>query len=464
MLFAPLILAATISGPWSGSYTLGGQAPLTFSVHGKRADVALGAGHAGLQTVPIAIARRRVAFRLPGAPAPVVFSGRAGPKEIRGTVRQGSAHGTFEVHRGQSPGLIAPGFYSGGGRDLAVVDDPYGPARLLDLGTGEVHGLYRSGAGFDVGSGWATRAPAAGSARFDAARAIVNGSTIERAYARQLEVRFKSGVVTLSGTLTLPPGSGPFPAVAWVHGSGRTTRAYLPDLQALLVHAGVAVLAYDKRGTGQSGGAYPGESPYPSTIDVLARDAEAAVRFLGARREIDRDRIGLAGHSQAGWIIPLAAFREAAVRFAVIFSGPAVTADENDHYQNLTGEGERPQDLTDEDIDARVLAEGPGGVDPVPWIESLQIPVLWAYGGRDEHIPARLSERRLAPIAAQPGRRFTIQTFPHANHALVETQTGLTAEMLRSDTFAPGLFARVREWIGTTISAQWRALFAFPPR
>ena len=99
---------------------------------------------------------------------------------------------------------------------------------------------------------------------------------------RQLEVRFPSGGVTLSGTLTVPPGAGPHPAVAWVHGSGRTERAYLPDLQALLLHHGIAVLAYDKRGIGQSGGSYPGESPYPSTIDVLARDADAAVRFLAA--------------------------------------------------------------------------------------------------------------------------------------------------------------------------------------
>ena len=69
------------------------------------------------------------------------------------------------------------------------------------------------------------------------------------------------------------------------------------------------------------------------------------------------------------------------------------------------------------------------------------------YGGRDRHIPPGLSERRLAPIAAEPGRDITVVDFPNANHALVETTTGLTSEMLRSDTFAPGLFARVGEWL-----------------
>jgi uncharacterized protein len=459
-----LLLAASLSGPWTGTYSLGGAAKVAFQLEGKRASVALGVGHANLQSVPASTGAASVRFRLPGAPAPLVFTGKLRKGLVRGTVRQGATRGTFQVRRGSAPSLTARGFYTGGGRTVSVVDDPYGPARLLDLDNGAVHALYPAGGGFAVGSGFATRAPAQGTVRFSGAAAQIGGSSLRRVGTEQFELRFRSGAATLSGTLTVPPGSGPHAAIAWVHGSGRTTRAYLPDLQALLLYHGIAVLAYDKRGTGQSGGSYPGESPNSATIDVLARDAEAAVRFLATRPEIDRQRIGLAGHSQAGWIIPLAASREQAVRFAVIFSGPAVTADENDHYQNLTGEGETPQSLSDQEIDARVLAEGPGGVDPIPWIRALHIPVLWLYGGRDMHIPPRLSARRLESIAAEPGRDFTIETFPHANHALVETQTGLTAEMLRSDTFAPGLFVRVGAWIANTIPAHWRAPFAYRPR
>jgi hypothetical protein len=51
--------------------------------------------------------------------------------------------------------------------------------------------------------------------------------------------------------------------------------------------------------------------------------------------------------------------RRRSTRFAVIFSGPSVTADENDDYENLTGEGVTPPALSDEEIDARVLADGP---------------------------------------------------------------------------------------------------------
>jgi hypothetical protein len=232
-----------------------------------------------------------------------------------------------------------------------------------------------------------------------------------------------------------------------VHGSGPTERAYLPELHALLLRHGVAVLAYDKRGIGQSGGLYPGESPTPDATDVLARDAAAAARFLRSQPEIDPARVGLAGHSQAGWIMPLAGSRESAIRFLVVFSGPAVTADENDLYQDLAGEGEHPAQLSDAEIDAKVLAFGRGGIDPIPWIRKLRVPVLWVYGGRDRHVPPGLSERRLEPITREPGRDFTIVDFPKANHALVETTTGLTSEMLRSDTFAPGLFARVGDWL-----------------
>ena len=437
---------ATVSGWWVGSYTLTGRGNLTVELRPHRALVALGTGHAGAQTVPVSIAGTRVRFAIPGRPV-VVFDGRYLGGSIRGTVREGKVRGRFRVHPGAGHSLLAPGFYEISGRSLAVVDDPYGPARLVDLDSGTVHALYPSGDRFAIGSGFATRAPVAGNASFNADGAVVSGVRGRRERMRQLEVRFRSGSAVLSGTLTLPPGRGRHAALAFMHGSGPTTRAYLPDLQALLVRNGIAVLAYDKRGIGQSGGDYPGESPTAATIDVLARDAAAAARFLAGQPEVDPARVGLAGHSQAGWIMPLAASRERAIHFLVVFSGPAVTADENDLYQDLTGQGERPQQLSDQEIDAQVLARGPGGVDPIPWIRKLHIPVLWLYGGRDEHIPTRLSVDRIEPIAQEAGRDFSIDVFPKANHALVETKTGLTSEMLRSDRFAPGLFGDVASWL-----------------
>ncbi|MGN6800069.1 MAG: hypothetical protein ACTHKS_18170 [Gaiellaceae bacterium] len=90
-----------------------------------------------------------------------------------------------------------------------------------------------------------------------------------------------------------------------------------------------------------------------------------------------------------------------------------------------------------------VIAAGRGGVDPMAWIRRLRIPMLWVFGGRDMQVPPRLSRRRLEPLA----RNVTVRVFPRANHALVETATGLTSEMLRSDRFAPGLFPFVSAWL-----------------
>jgi uncharacterized protein len=436
-----------VSGAWTGTYSLRGEDSVTFVVAGRRATVALGAGHASAQSVAFSGTNGRIRFQLPGRPGPLVFEGRLRKGRIAGSVRQAGRRGVFNARHASAPRLLAQGMFDAGGDGFAVVDTPFGAPRLVDLGSGEVHGLYGRGSAFDIGSGFATRAPSGGVASFGATAARIGDRPAQRLRFRQLEVRFQSGGVSLAGTLTIPPGPGRHAAVAFVHGSGPQTRAYLPDLSAMLLHHGVAVLAYDKRGIGQSAGDYPGESPTPSTIDVLARDAEAAVRFLAAQPEIDPSRVGLAGHSQAGWIIPRAAAREPRVRFAVLFAGPAVTADENDRYQNLTGQGERPQELSDEAIDADVLSRGPSGFDPMPQIRSLRVPALWVYGGLDKHIPTRLSVRLLEPVASEVGRDFSIVVFPNANHALVETQTGLTAEMLRSDRFAPGMFAQVGDWL-----------------
>jgi dienelactone hydrolase len=451
---------AALSGAWVGTYDLRGRAQVSVTLGGGRALVALGVGHAGLQSVPVSVAGARIRFSLPGRPTVVLFDGRLRGKLVRGTVRQGSARGTFRLARGAAPGLLARGLYrDGAGRTLAVVDDPWLAPRLVDLGSGEVHGLYLSGGGFAIGSGFATRGSPVGNASFAATGGIVRGEPVTRVETRQLEVRFPSGDHVLAGTLTLPPGPGPHPAVAFVHGSGPTQRAYFVDVQALLVGSGVGVLAYDKRGVGQSGGSYTGDLATEQTIDGLARDAEAAARFLAAQPEVDRSRVGLAGHSQAGWILPRAGSREPAVRFLIALAGPTVTQGETDYWNLLTGSGQRVPERSDAELEAEVERQGPSGVDPIPAIRSLRIPALWVYGGVDRQIPTRLSLRRLEPLLREPGRDFSVVVLPNANHGLVETQRGLNAEMLASSTFAVGLFPRLREWLsahGLTSSGSTR--------
>ena len=130
--------------------------------------------------------------------------------------------------------------------------------------------------------------------------------------------------MTLAGTLTLPPGPGPFPAAILITGSGPEDRdetlfghkpfAVLADH---LTRAGIAVLRYDDRGTAASTGAYAG-----ATSADFATDANAAFAFLGARPEIDRRAIGFIGHSEGGMIAPLAARDNGDVAFFVLLAAP----------------------------------------------------------------------------------------------------------------------------------------------
>jgi pimeloyl-ACP methyl ester carboxylesterase len=136
---------------------------------------------------------------------------------------------------------------------------------------------------------------------------------------RREDVQFTSGAIRIAGTLSRPVGGGRMPAIALVHGSGPEDRDYVLPWARFLVRHGVAVLGYDKRGVGGSGGDWNNAS-----FDDLAGDAIAAVQYLKTRPDIDGGRIGLLGISQAGWILPLAAVQSKEVSFLISVSGAGV--------------------------------------------------------------------------------------------------------------------------------------------
>lgn len=113
------------------------------------------------------------------------------------------------------------------------------------------------------------------------------------------EVSFYSGRDRLAGTLKLPPdgtGNGRAPAV--VHGPGwlglRDANLYRPYHEAF-VSAGIAVLAFDYRGFGDSGGDARRIDPREQVEDILN-----AVTYLETRDEIDRGRLGAFGSGATG--------------------------------------------------------------------------------------------------------------------------------------------------------------------
>jgi pimeloyl-ACP methyl ester carboxylesterase len=131
---------------------------------------------------------------------------------------------------------------------------------------------------------------------------------------------------TLAGTLTLPKGSGPFPAVVLITGSGAQDRnealmGHKPFLvlSDYLTRNGIAVLRCDDRGFGKSTG-----NPNGTTED-FARDTEAETAYLKTRKEVDARKIGLVGHSEGGVIAPIVAARSKDVAFIVMMAGVGVS-------------------------------------------------------------------------------------------------------------------------------------------
>lgn len=113
---------------------------------------------------------------------------------------------------------------------------------------------------------------------------------------RQEAVSFANAAagIKLAGTLSIPDGAGPFPAVVLICGSGPETRdedvmghKIFLVLADALNRRGIAVLRYDKRGVGESTGNYA-----MATFTDFAADAESALVFLTSRPEIAADRVG----------------------------------------------------------------------------------------------------------------------------------------------------------------------------
>jgi uncharacterized protein len=319
---------------------------------------------------------------------------------------------------------------------------------------------------------------------------------------RAEDVTYPSGDLTLAGTLTLPDGPGPFAAVVLVTGSGaqdrdETVAGHRPFLVLAdaLTRAGYAVLRTDDRGVGGSGGDYS-----RATYEELADDVLASVAHLATRPEIDPARIGLFGHSEGGYLAPLAARRApAAVAFTVLMAGPAVSGEEVLVRQNelLLAQAGTPAAevraqvaflrelialLRSEDYDeagdrarARIAEQasalppdqrpGPQQIDaqvaalvspvmralvthdPAAALAELSVPVLAFYGDRDLQVPAEQSAPRAVELlSGNPDA--TVLTLPGLNHLMQPADTGSPAEYARIDTtVAPEVLDLVTGWL-----------------
>ncbi|OGX89082.1 hypothetical protein BEN47_08115 [Hymenobacter lapidarius] len=146
---------------------------------------------------------------------------------------------------------------------------------------------------------------------------------------REEEIVFNNPMsrLNLSGMLTVPAGSGPFPAVVLVSDLGAQDRDgtvgdyhLMGSLADYLTRRGIAVLRYDDRGVGQSEG-----STAATTTQALVSDVQSAINFLRARMEISISRIGVIGHGEGANVALLAAGQPLPPAFVVALAGYGLT-------------------------------------------------------------------------------------------------------------------------------------------
>jgi pimeloyl-ACP methyl ester carboxylesterase len=218
----------------------------------------------------------------------------------------------------------------------------------------------------------------------------------------------------------------PLGAAVLVHGSVPLEREHVRGDARALVSLGFAVLSYDKRGCGESGGTYrPGsENPMELIVAELAGDAGALLEALRARPGLETIRCGFFGASQAGWIIPVASARlERPADFHILLSAPAVSTGIEGRYSALSGDHPAIENARALQTGLAPL-EGPAGFDPLPLWNELRVPTLWLLGERDGSVPTFATLQILEALRGAGHAEHALVTFPNAGHDLRDADTG----------------------------------------
>ncbi|MFV0128017.1 alpha/beta hydrolase family protein [Streptomyces sp. HMX112] len=297
-------------------------------------------------------------------------------------------------------------------------------------------------------------------------------------------VSIRHGGHTLNGVLTTPEdGRERHGVVVYVHGDGPVDAThdggYRPIWEAN-AKAGYASLSWDKPGVAGAPGDWLGQS-----MDDRADEAVAAIAWARARPDVDADRIGLWGASQAGWVLPKVAARTP-VSFVIAVS-PAINWLRQGRFNllaELRAEGASAArtraEIARSDAVRRLLArratydeyvEAMGGEDGMTagrWrfisrnhtadatrdLRALRgVPVLLSLAGHDINVDTADTERGYREVLGAGGA-LTVERYPDASHAMVtwsieqsDLRTVLTALFSPRSLFADGFLDDQRRFL-----------------
>jgi len=309
------------------------------------------------------------------------------------------------------------------------------------------------------------------------------------------DIQFTNGDAHLRGTVYFPKTGNSLAAVVVLHHAGLSTRdAHLyQHLCEGLPAIGIAVLVYDRRGSGQSSGDLD-----KTDYETLADDAVAGQHALARFSRIDPNKIGFWGLSQGGWLAVLAAGRSKDAAFAISVSAPLVTANEQMEFATrnlLTLRGYSQSDVQDMlsarkawigylhrkgsrdgalealrnaeakpwfDIaylpKASQLTNDPEldanrkrlDDDPIAAVQQARVPLLFLYADSDPWVPVGESVKRLQSLAMKfPNIEYELVS--NANHEMMfpgtETMQADQEKTRKEAPQAPTYFMLLASWI-----------------